>query len=154
MLVGAYYFPGWNKAEKWYCIAANKNVQHPLLGYYSEGDPNAADWHIKWALEHGVSFFAFDYYTADGSQMLETALDDGFLKAKHINQFKFCLNWCNHAAESTMTAEQLDQFGDLVIKKYLTHPSYLENRRQARGDLPGRATFHTQPRRGRREACL
>lgn len=125
MLVGAYYFPGWNKAEKWYCIAANKDVEHPLLGYYREGDPDAADWHIKWALEHGVSFFAFDYYTANGSQMYETALDDGFLKAKSIGKFKFCLNWCNHAAESTMTAEQLDKFGDLVIGKYLTHPSYL-----------------------------
>lgn len=125
MLVGAYYFPGWNKAEKWYCIKANKDVEHPLLGYYREGDPDAADWHIKWALEHGVSFFAFDYYTANGSQMLETALDDGFLKAKHIKDFKFCLNWCNHAAESTMTTEQLDKFGDLVIGKYLTHPSYL-----------------------------
>lgn len=125
MLVGAYYFPGWNKVEKWYCMAANKDVQHPLLGYYREGDPAAADWHIKWALEHGVSFFAFDFYTANGSQMYETALDDWFLKAKYIDRFKFCLNWCNHAAESTMTAEQLDQFGDLVIKKYLTHPSYL-----------------------------
>jgi hypothetical protein len=125
MLVGAYYFPGWNKAEKWYCMAANKDVLHPLLGYYREGDPDAADWHIKWALDHGVSFFAFDFYTSGGSQMLETALDDGFLKAKYIDRFKFCLNWCNHADQSTMTAEQLDQFGDLVIKKYLTHPSYL-----------------------------
>ncbi len=125
MLVGAYYFPGWNKAEKWYCIEANKNVQHPLLGYYDESSPEAADWQIKWALEHGVSFFAFDFYTADGSQMLETALDDGFLKAKYISKFKFCLNWCNHADQSTMTADQLDKFGDLVIKKYLTHPSYL-----------------------------
>ncbi|MGZ4754966.1 MAG: aminotransferase class I/II-fold pyridoxal phosphate-dependent enzyme, partial [Acidimicrobiia bacterium] len=38
----------------------------------------------RWALEHGISFFAFDFYTANGSQMLETALDDGFLKAKSI----------------------------------------------------------------------
>ena len=126
MLVGAYYFPGWSKAEKWYCIKANKDVQHPLLGYYREGDPEAADWHIKWALEHGVSFFAFDFYTANGSQMYEAALDDGFLKAKHIKDFRFCLNWCNHADEKTMTAEQLDKFGDLVVKKYLTHPSYLK----------------------------
>lgn len=125
MLVGAYYFPGWNKPEKWNCIAANKEVEHPLLGYYREGDPEAAEWHIKWALEHGVSFFAFDFYTANGSQMLETALDEGFLRAKSMGKFKFCLNWCNHAPESTMTAEQLDKFGDLVIKKYLTHPSYL-----------------------------
>ena len=125
MLVGAYYFPGWSRPEKWYCIAANKDVEHPLLGYYREGDPDAADWHIKWALEHGVSFFAFDYYTANGSQMYEAALDDGFLKAKSIGKFKFCLNWCNHAPESAMTEEELDKFGDLVVKEYLTHPSYL-----------------------------
>lgn len=126
MNVGVYYFPGWSQVDRWYCIAANKRVKHPLLGYYREGDPDAADWHIKWALEHGVSFFAFDFYTADGSQMLETALDDGFLKAKNINKFKFCLNWCNHAPPSTMTAKELERFGDLVIKKYLTHPSYLK----------------------------
>lgn len=126
MLVGAYYFPGWCDVARWYCIAASNTAQHPLLGYYREGDPDAADWHIKWALEHGISFFAFDFYTANGSQMLEAALDEGFLKAKFIDRFKFCLNWCNHAEESTMTAEQLERFGDLVIRKYLTHPSYLK----------------------------
>ena len=125
MLVGAYYFPGWCDVSRWYCIAASETAQHPLLGYYREGDPDAADWHIKWALEHGVSFFAFDFYTANGSQMLEAALDEGFLKARFIDRFKFCLNWCNHAEESTMTEEQLELFGDLVIRKYLTHPSYL-----------------------------
>ena len=124
-LVGAYYFPGWCKEERWYCIAANEKVRHPLLGYYREGSPEAADWHIEWALEHGVSFFAFDFYTSNGSQMLETALDEGFLKAKLIDCFKFCLNWCNHQPASEMTEGQLERFGDLVIRKYLTHPSYL-----------------------------
>jgi len=124
-LVGAYYFPGWSDVSRWYCIAASETAQHPLLGYYREGDPDAADWHIKWALEHGISFFAFDFYTSGGSQMLETALDEGFLKAKYIDRFKFCLNWCNHAETSTMTDEELDRFGELVVKKYLTHPSYL-----------------------------
>lgn len=125
MLVGAYYFPGWSKVDRWYCIAASDQAVHPLLGYYREGDPDAADWHIKWALEHGVGFFSFDFYTADGSQMLESALDEGFLKSRYIDKFKFCLNWCNHAPYTTMTARQLRDFGDLVIHKYLTHPSYL-----------------------------
>jgi hypothetical protein len=125
MLVGAYYFPGWSQAQRWYCIAASKTAQHPLLGYYREGDPDAADWHIKWALEHGVSFFAFDFYTQNGSQMLQTALDEGFLKAKYIDRFRFCLNWCNHGPATDKTVEQMELFGDLVIKKYLTHPSYL-----------------------------
>lgn len=124
-LVGAYYFPGWERPQSWYCIKAYDQVQHPLLGYYDQADPEAADWHIKWALEHGISFFAFDYYTQGGAQMLESALDDGFLKARFIDRFRFCLNWCNHGPASLMTATELDHFADLVIPKYLTHPSYL-----------------------------
>ena len=122
--VGAFYFPGWSQADRWYCMLANKKVQHPLLGYYREGDPEVADWHIKWAAEHGVGFFAYDYYTHEGSQMLEAALD-GFLASRFADRMKFCLNWCNHAPAPTMTAEHLAQFADLVIPKYLKHPSYL-----------------------------
>jgi hypothetical protein len=124
MLVGAYYFPGWSQADRWYCMLANERVLQPLLGYYREGDPEVADWHIKWASEHGVGFFAFDYYTHHGSQMLEAALN-GFLKSRFVDRMKFCLNWCNHAPPATMTAEHLAQFAELVIPRYLKHPSYL-----------------------------
>ncbi len=123
MTVGAFYFPGWAHADRWYCIKANPRVQRPLLGYYREGDPEVADWHIKWATEHGIGFFAFDFYTHNGSEMLEAALD-GFLRSRFVGQMKFCLNWCNHAPAETMTAEHLREFADLVIPKYLTHPSY------------------------------
>lgn len=125
MQVGAFYFPGWSHAERWYCVKAHPDVQHPLLGYYREGDPDAADWHIKWALEHGVGFFAFDYYSHNGSQMLEAALDRGLLRSRFLPGFRFCLNWCNHAPSETMTADQLERFAELVIPRYLTHPSYL-----------------------------
>ncbi|NPV49527.1 MAG: hypothetical protein HPY69_21490, partial [Armatimonadetes bacterium] len=33
MLIGAYYFPGWDRPEHWYCVKANPAVLHPLLGY-------------------------------------------------------------------------------------------------------------------------
>jgi hypothetical protein len=124
MQVGAFYFPGWARADRWYCMLANPKVMHPLLGYYREGDPEVADWHIQWAASHGVGFFAFDYYTHNGSQMLESALD-AFLRSRFVDRVGFCLNWCNHAPASTMTAEHLAEFADLVIPKYLTHPSYV-----------------------------
>ncbi len=120
--VGAFYFPGWSTEERWYCIKANKQVQHPQIGYYREGSPQVADWQIKQAAEHGISFFAFDYYSNNGSEWMESALDDGFLKSKYIGQFKFCLNWCNELAD----ADELQQLGDIIIEKYLKHPSYLK----------------------------
>ncbi|MHB1462400.1 MAG: glycoside hydrolase family 99-like domain-containing protein [Armatimonadota bacterium] len=120
--VGAFYFPGWASEERWYCMAANPAVLHPQMGYYREGSPEVADWQIKQAVEHGVSFFAFDYYSNHGSQWLETALDEGFLKCKGIKQFKFCLNWCNEISDG----DELQQLGDIIIKKYLTHPSFLK----------------------------
>jgi hypothetical protein len=123
-LVGAYYFPGWSHADRWHCIKAMDDVLHPLLGYYREGDPAVADWHIKWALEHGVDFFAFDYYSHQGSEMLEEALR-AMLESESIDQFRFCLNWCNHQPPETQDAEELRRFGDVVIDAYLTHPSYL-----------------------------
>lgn len=126
-LVGVFYFPGWCSVERWYCIAANDRVLHPLLGYYREGDPEVADWHIKWAADHGVSFFAFDFYTHEGTEMLEAALE-GFLQSRFVGSMKFCLNWCNHAPASTMTAEHLARFADLVIPRYLKHPSYMRIR--------------------------
>jgi len=123
--VGAFYFPGWSQPDRWYCVRANPATLHPLMGYYREGDPGVADWHIRWALESGVSFFAFDYYCFRGSEMLEAALADGFLRSQHIDQFRFCLNWCNHQPAETQDAQELRLFGDVVINKYLRHPSYL-----------------------------
>jgi len=35
-----------------------------VLGWYREGDPELADWQIKWAVEHGITFFAYDAVTA------------------------------------------------------------------------------------------
>lgn len=124
-LVGVFYFPGWEAPESWWPVLAHPEVQHPLVGPYNQASPEVADLHIQWALDHGVSFFAYDYYTHHGSEMLEDALEQGILKSRNIPQFKFCLNWCNHAPWQTMTAEQLREFGEVVVPKYLTHPSYL-----------------------------
>ena len=46
--VGCYYFPGWQYASRWAPIQ-KANGPKPLLGYYREGDPQVAEWHLKWA---------------------------------------------------------------------------------------------------------
>ena len=61
ILVGSYYFPGHFNAARWVPMVQAR-FPFPLLGYYRDGEPVVSDWHIKWALEHGISFFAFDWY--------------------------------------------------------------------------------------------
>ena len=34
----------------------------PIRGYAHDGTPEVVDWQISWALEHGISFFIYDWY--------------------------------------------------------------------------------------------
>lgn len=58
-LIGAYYYPGWNSPGAWYPIQM-AGFPIPLLGFYREGMAEVADWHIKWAVEHGINHFVYD----------------------------------------------------------------------------------------------
>ena len=70
--------------------------RRPLLGWYREGGPELADWQIKWAVEHGITFFAYDWYWSQGARQLEHALHDGYFNARYRHLLKFCLLWANH----------------------------------------------------------
>jgi len=80
--VGVYYFPGWKTWSQWLPILPFPE-RKPVLGWYREGDPEVADWHIKWAVEHGITFFAYDWYWERGARRLEHALHDGYMKARY-----------------------------------------------------------------------
>ncbi|HPO36941.1 MAG TPA: glycoside hydrolase family 99-like domain-containing protein [Kiritimatiellia bacterium] len=111
--LGTYIFPGWYRAagrgdypyrthdedSEWKWAVAKQPAPRPLLGFYDDSLPEVNDWHIKWALEHGISFFAFDWYWNAGEKRLARTLEQGFLKAKYAPQMKFCIHWCNHALD-------------------------------------------------------
>jgi Glycosyltransferase WbsX len=122
--VGAYYFPGWNAYDRWQVL--DKYPERvPLLGYYQEGDPTVMDWHIKWALEHGISFFVFDWYWERGRRQLEHALHDGYLHARFRTLLKFCLLWANHNEPGSSSEEDLLAVLDYWIDRYFRRPEYL-----------------------------
>ncbi len=129
-LVGAYYFPvmlDWDRSG-W-------GVRHvdyltPLLGYYDEALPEVADWHILWAVEHGLSFFAYDWYYNDGCLYINDALEKGFLKARHRSAMKFFINWCNEGQCTwdkplNFSTESLCGFMEYLCTHYLALPEYL-----------------------------
>ncbi|MBT3379090.1 MAG: hypothetical protein HN742_28115 [Lentisphaerae bacterium] len=110
--LGTYIFPGWyrdkgkgdypyqthDEDSEWRLVAA-KPKPRPVLGFYDDSLPEVNDWHIKWALEHGISFFAFDWYWNAGEHRLLRTLERGFLKARYANLMDFCIHWCNHGLD-------------------------------------------------------
>lgn len=86
LLTGAIYHPGWEFSESvnnvgspnnwralnrpyqssdanWNNPASTSFVgRKPKLGWYNGAQTDVIDWEIKWALEHGVQFFAVNWY--------------------------------------------------------------------------------------------
>jgi len=122
--VGVYYFPGWQAAASWRPILGFPE-RKPLLGWYREGDPEVADWQIKWAVEHGITFFAYDWYWVKGATSLMHALHDGYFKAKYRRHLKFCLLWANHNPPGTSSEEDLLNVTKFWIENYFRLPEYL-----------------------------
>jgi hypothetical protein len=124
LAVGAYYFPGWPAASNWRPLL-NFPERRPVLGYYREGDPEVMDWQIKWAVEHGISFFAFDWYWVQGATMLTHGLDGAFLHARYRRFMNFCLLWANHNPPHTSSEADLLAVTDYWIDHYFREPNYL-----------------------------
>jgi hypothetical protein len=129
--VGVYYFPGWHAGAHvgWEVIKPFPE-RMPLLGWYDEGNPEVHDWEIRWAVEHGIEFFIFDWYRVGTGGPVETmlgdALDRGFLKARYTNAMKFSVMWTN--VGGTGVADERDLLVNLLpfwIEHYLSRPNYL-----------------------------
>jgi len=124
-LVGCYYFPGWHTYDRW-SVLDNYPERRPILGYYREGDPEVADWQIKWALEHGIGFFIYDWYWNQGVRQLEHGLHDAYLKSRYKDKLKFCLLWANHNPPNTSSEKDLLEVTQYWIDNYFKLPYYLK----------------------------
>ncbi|MGQ9609149.1 MAG: glycoside hydrolase family 99-like domain-containing protein [bacterium] len=123
--IGVYYFPGWSP-DQWDRWSKQKGFpeRDPVLGFYREGDPEVADWHIKWAVENGITFFMYDWYWRNGKIALENGLENGYLKSKYRDYIKFCIMWANHAPFHNHTINQLLEVTDYWIEKYFILSCY------------------------------
>ncbi len=122
--VGVYYFPGWNTPERWQPLQ-NFPERRPVLGYYREGDPEVADWQIKWAVEHGITYFVYDWYWNQGARHLEHGLHDAYFKSRYHHLMKFCLLWANHNPPHTSSLEDCRAVARYWIENYFRRPEHL-----------------------------
>ena len=75
--------------------------KRPLWGYEMDDDPQVVERWIRAALKYGINTFVYDWYwykAPDGysGPYLESALDNGFLKAPSNRKMDFFLMYANH----------------------------------------------------------
>lgn len=132
-LVGAIHCPLWNRGVQWLAIVPYPD-REPALGWYDEGKPEVTDWEIKWALDHGISFFMVCWYRAKDNvgkpvqPALEHWLHEGLVQSRYGNQFKFAINFENgHPGYGGQISEKdlLENLLPFWIKNYFCKSNYL-----------------------------
>ena len=105
-----------------------------------DNDPAAMEKKIEAAASHGVNVMLFDWYWYENKPFLESALNDGFLKARNVDKMTFYLMWANHDAKTVWDIRRshkleviwpgsvdLPTFKTVVarvINKYFSHRCY------------------------------
>ena len=118
--------------------------RQPLWGYEMDNDPQVMERWIDAATDHGVNIFVFDWYWYDGGPFLESALKDGFLKAKNNSKMQFYIMWANHDVKrnywnvhkykddtsilwnAVVDWDNYKIIVDRVIKQYFSQPNYFK----------------------------
>jgi hypothetical protein len=118
--------------------------RQPLWGYEMDNDPKVMEKWIDAATDHGVNIFVFDWYWYDGGPFLESALNDGFLKAKNNSKMQFYIMWANHDVKhnywnvhkykddtsilwnAVVDWDNYKIIVDRVIKQYFNQPNYFK----------------------------
>ena len=127
--ITAIYYPGTDQMAEWDVIAQTCPERKPLLGWFDEGNPEAIDWQIKWAVEHGITSFCVDWYWNKGYQRLEHWVK-GFYKARYRKYLKWYMMYANHNQPGAHSTEDQIAVTKYWIDNYFKTPV-------ARGEKPG-----------------
>lgn len=116
----------------------------PYWGCEMDNDPAVVEKWINTALAYGVNTFVYDWYWFDGQPFLESALNDGFLKAPGNEKMNFYIMWANHNVKKNywnyhkygdddsmlwtgeVDRENFEKIVERVIRQYFSRPNYLK----------------------------
>ena len=122
--IGAFYFPGWDSPARWEPIRTHAPHRKPVLGWYDEGNPECVDWQIKWAVEHGISYFLVDWYWSAGNRQLEHWLQ-AYQRARYRSYLQWAVMWANHNRPGTHSEEDMREVAQFWVDHYFSMPEYL-----------------------------
>jgi hypothetical protein len=133
--VGAFRCSLWNNTSMPNCWNPIKKYpeRQPVLGWYDEGNPEVTDWEIKYATEHGISFFIECWFRKKGTEgkAVEYKLGhwlDSLPKARYRDSIKIVLLWENLNNIAAGIASENDLMDNLMpfwINKHFKQSNYL-----------------------------
>ncbi|RXZ80395.1 hypothetical protein EBB07_18735 [Paenibacillaceae bacterium] len=104
----------------------------PLLGFYDEGNPEVADWEIKWMVEHGIDFQMYCWYRPTGSEgkpikdpRLGEGLHDGYFNAKYSNETNFMIMWESSSSKVSGSEDFRNNIVPYWMEYYFKDPRYV-----------------------------
>jgi len=121
--IGAFYYPGWNRMEKWERIYSTHAERKPTLGWYDEGNPEVVDWQIKWSVENGIQYYYVDWYWNKGNQHNDHWVK-AFQRARYKSMFKWAMMWANHNPPGSHSEEDQRAVTKFWIENYFNTSEY------------------------------
>jgi len=134
ILVGAHNCPLWEADRPSMWSQIRKHTERtPALGFYSQENPEVADWETKWAVEHGVSYFIYCWYrNGQGGPVkmqFGSAIHEALYRSRFVDKMKFTIMWENQSRGVAGVADENDLMTNLLpfwIENYFKHSSYLK----------------------------
>lgn len=118
--------------------------KQPFWGYEMDNDPAVVEKWIDTAVRYGVNTFIYDWYWYMDGPFLESALNDGFLKAANRDRMNFYIMWANHTVAKNywncrrygddssllfsplVDRESFKKIADRIVERYFVQPNYLK----------------------------
>ena len=130
-LVGVQVCNLWREGRHigWDWISCDTN-RTPIIGCYDEGNPEVADWEIKFLVEHGIRFVAPCWYRPGsgkglGPMKAEAIGLRGYQRAKFASAIHYALIIETANAPVRSLADWRDTVVPFLVEHYFRDPRYL-----------------------------
>jgi hypothetical protein len=135
-LIGVQSCSLWKEGDAyagWDYVYPYADKRKPYLGWYDEGNPEVADWEIKWQTEHSIDFEQYCWYRSNDAVgypikngVLEHGIREGLFNARYSKLKKFTIMYTNQGAGRTNADDWKRHLIPYWIEYFFKDPRYLK----------------------------
>ncbi len=139
---GMVMYPMWREGMHygWDTISPYADERKPVMGYYTEGQVEVADWQNKWLIEHGIDYAIYPFvrpteYKVNKPLVGEPIkspvrgedLMDGYMNSYYKNDLKFAIMLSQFSTDRYKDADDFVAYAVPYIKEYyFKNPNYMK----------------------------